>query len=150
MAEHVESSSAGTSVKLVVDTAGFPLGIIRRTAFCFVEGNYVFFQKADDKHYVVTLSPKHAPAAGFAERAAEEFENEMRNQVLREKLMRETRSVRELVIGRALFSASSDLGDPFADDFDFLDDDGDFLEDPLGIAVSWEDKYGKNKAGDDD
>lgn len=150
MAEHVESSSAGTSAKLIVDTAGFPLPIIRRTAFCFVEGNYVFFQKVDDTHYAVTLSPKKAPDADFSTRIADEFENEMRNQVLREKLMRETRAVRELVIGRALFSASSDLGDPFAEDFDFLDDDGDFLEDPLGIAVSWEDKYGKNKGGDDD
>ncbi len=74
--------------------------------------------------------------------------NELKNQVLRDKHLKATRPVRELVIGRALFSASADLGDPFADEFDFMDEGGDFLEDPLGIAVSWEQKYGKEKEED--
>jgi len=146
--EHVAVEQGKGALQLTVDTAGYPVGIIRRAAFSFVEPFFVFVNTADEGKLAITLAPKHDGDDVPGDETAEEFVNELKNQVLRDKLLKATRPVRELVIGRALFSASADLGDPFADEFDFMDEGGDFLEDPLGIAVSWEQKYGKEKEED--
>ncbi len=130
--------------RLRVDTHVFPIEIVRRTAFTFVEHCYVFLAWEDEQHLSVTLTTKRKPAdEEYLQNVAGEFANEALNQSLRDQLMKDTRSLRELIVGRALFAAVNQPS--LADDLDFLDDDddGDFLDDPLGIAVPWEEKFGK-------
>ena len=44
-------------------------------------------------------------------------------------------------MGRALYAASGEAHQDTGFDLGFPEDD-DFLDDPLGIAVPWEEKYG--------
>lgn len=73
---------------------------------------------------------------------AGEFENEALAQSWRRDIIRENQTLIEGYTSRALAGAA---GPPGLDDL--LDEDlgdlGDAFDDPLGIAVSWEEKYGK-------
>ncbi len=128
--------------QLRVDTHVFSIDIVRRTSFTFVENYYVFLAWEDEQHMLVTLTAKRMPVDdAYLQNIAGEFANEALNQALRDQLMKDTRSLRELIVGRALFAA---VNQPRVEnDLDFLDDDEDFLDDPLGIAVPWEEKFGK-------
>jgi len=80
---------------------------------------------------------------------AGEFQNEALAQAWRREIIRENQSLIEAYSSRALAGAA---GPPGLDDL--LDEDlgdlGDAFDDPLGIAVSWEEKYGKADKADDD
>ena len=61
--------------------------------------------------------------------------------------MSDTRQIRELLVGRALYAASGEEHQDMGLDLDFPEDDG-FLDDPLGIAVPWEEKYGAENSSE--
>ena len=42
------------------------------------------------------------------------------------------------------------MGPPSLDDLEKFDFSDEPFEDPLGIAMSWEEKYGKKKKGEED
>jgi hypothetical protein len=74
--------------------------------------------------------------------------NELINYSDYQKRAEGTRKLREMILQRAI--VTNDPGtkaDPITDEeFDkFLDDleDDDYLDDPEGIAIPWEEKYGK-------
>ncbi len=68
-----------------------------------------------------------------------EFKNELLNYVLRLSIAKNTGKIRDAIVERALFSALSpqETGKKGAEEV--------FEEDPLGIALPWEEKYGKEK-----
>ncbi len=142
--DFVDISTGAGSATLTVDTGVYSLDIIKRAAFCFVEFCYVFMEPSDGSHIAVTLTPKlPGPSEELLEEFIGEYANELLNQLLRDQLQADTRNARELIVGRALFAASGE-GDKADDALGFLDDDDDddFLDDPLGIAVPWEDQVG--------
>ena len=91
----------------------------------------------------VTLTPREAaPALGELRALVGEFANELLSCAWRQRLVAANRPVVEEVTRRALATA---MGPPTLDDlanFDFTDEP---FDDPLGIAVSWEEKYGKSE-----
>ena len=140
-------SEKGSSLTLMVKSAECTVSILRRTAFCFVRDCYVFMRRPDADHFEINLTPRQKPAdKAVVSELHQRFEAELKDQLLRERLLKETAVVRQLVVGQALFAPEAE-SDPFAADFDFLDDDDDFLDDPLGIAVPWEEKFTPGEAG---
>ena len=134
-------SESGSSLILLVNSAECPVTILRRTTFSFVRDCYVFLRRPTEEHFEVTLTPREHPVdRAILTQLEEKFDAEMKDQILRDRLLKETGSVRQLVVGQALFAPHT-RSDPFADDLDFLDDGDDFLDDPLGIAVPWEEKF---------
>ena len=91
----------------------------------------------------MTLAWKKGEPPGDALRAlAGEFANEILSCAWRAQITQENRGIIEAVTSKALAGA---MGPPTLEDlakFDFSDD---ALDDPLGIAMSWEEKYGKKK-----
>lgn len=145
--DFVNISEAEANATLIVDTQVYSLDIIRRAAFGFVEHNFLFLEWLDEKQVAVTVSPKQVPTSEeLLRRTVGELSNELLNQSLREQLMWDTRQIRELIVGRSLFAASGEEHEDLGFDLDFPDDDDDFLDDPLGIAVPWEEKYGADES----
>ena len=58
------------------------------------------------------------------------------------QIAKENRGIIEAVTSKALAGA---MGPPTLEDLERFDFSDDALDDPLGIAMSWEEKYGKKK-----
>ena len=119
----------------------YPLEVIYGTAYIFLDKCYVFLDKADNNQVAVRLRAKPDCGEDEFEGLVGEFENELLSQAFRRKVAQRTEAVREAIVHRALFSALPESLDLDLDD----DDDGDYLDDPLGIAVPWEERFGKEK-----
>ena len=76
------------------------------------------------------------------QRWAGEFSNELLSCAWRHQISLNNRQVLEQVTSLALAGA---MGPPSLDDLSNFDFSAPPLEDPLGIAMSWEDKYKKKK-----
>jgi His-Xaa-Ser system protein HxsD len=134
----------GQAVSLRLDVDLYPLGALYAAAYVYLDRAYVMLEAPDAAHFRVTLAWKKAPAGDPAlERLAGEFANELLSCAWRAKIAEDGRSVIESATARALAGA---MGAPSLDDLEGFDFGDKPLEDPLGIALSWEDKYGKKKS----
>ncbi|HNZ02725.1 MAG TPA: His-Xaa-Ser system protein HxsD [Myxococcota bacterium] len=130
------------------------------TAFVFLDRCYVHCDLADDDHIEVVLTPRTNSKWSLAELAGE-FKNEMVNQALRFKLARQTEKVRTMIVGRAIgesippdgqqtpapiAATVPDLPPEVAKLLSEEEESLDFLDDPFGIAIPWEEKYKKDES----
>jgi His-Xaa-Ser system protein HxsD len=138
----------GNMVTFEVDRKIYPMELIFGACFIFIDRCYVYIDRNGADKIKVTLKGKTKLTDGQLEALSGEFNNELLNQALRKKIGQTNRRIREYIVSRALFSAEpvdevepdyeggaeSDLG---------LEED--FLDDPLQIAVPWDEKYGAGK-----
>jgi His-Xaa-Ser system protein HxsD len=135
-------------VKWDIGTSTYPMDAVYGASYVFCDRCYVYLDKTADRRIVIVLQGKETLNRADLESLAGEFSNELLHQVLRTRIAKRTGKVREMIIGRALFSAEGATDDYGADDYDDLGDDADYLDDPLGIAVPWEEKYGSDEGLD--
>jgi His-Xaa-Ser system protein HxsD len=136
-------------VKWDIGTGTYPMDAVYGASYVFIDRCYVYLDKTADKRIIIVLQGKEALDKAALESLAGEFSNELLHQVLRTRIAKRTGKVREMIIGRALFSAEGATDDyGLDDDYDDLGDDADYLDDPLGIAVPWEEKYGSDEGSD--
>lgn len=145
----VRHSIAWPMTDFVVDLDIYPLDVVMAAGYSFIDRFYVLIDKESESKVKVSLSAKPGQAA---EPAAGEFLNELLGQALRREVGKKHEKVRELLLARALFGAAPKIAetswtDPAAGTTPAASngsaDDDDYLDDPLGIAVPWEEKYGK-------
>jgi His-Xaa-Ser system protein HxsD len=129
-------------VKLGVDEKIFPRPVAVAAAYVFIERCYVKLESAPNRRIQVQLKGKKKLGKSALTRLAEEFENELLHQLIRHHVAEKTSSLREVIVGRALFSAEPAGEEPAQD---AVEEELDYLDDPLGIAVPWEEKYGDDK-----
>lgn len=141
------------SIDVVVDPSLYPLEAIQAAAYVFVDRCFVLLDRAPDGRVKVTLEPREPGREEALRTAAGEFQNELLAQVLRLELARRHEKVRETLVARALFGAAPavDAAAPTDEQLGvearFVPaGDDDYLDDPLGIAVPWEEKYGAGGA----
>jgi len=124
----------------------YPLDAIYGACFVFIDRCYVFVDRPEPGKHRVVLTPKSGEADEATLRAMiGEFANELLSNAWRQQITRENRATIEAVTMQAIAGA---MGPPSLDeleDFDFTEEP---FEDPLGIAQSWEEKYGKKKPAD--
>lgn len=133
--------------RLTIREELYPLDAVFAASFTFIKDCWVVIDRADDAHWVVALTPKTAGAsAELLEQWVGGFANELLSCAYRHRLAKENRATVEAVTAAALAGA---LGPPSLEELEDFDFSNEAFEDPLGIAQSWEDKYGKKaKAGD--
>jgi His-Xaa-Ser system protein HxsD len=164
------ASKAATHRSIKADGPGFvsvhkslyPHDVLFGTAFAFLDRCYVHLDVEAADRIRIELTPRPGSPLSGAELAGE-FKNELVNQALRFKLAKQTEKVRTMIVGRAIGEAQPsdappdrgpaghqvpDLPPEVARLLAEEDDGLDFLDDPLGIAVPWEEKYGKKKDGE--
>jgi len=134
---------AARAVSLRVDASLYPVGAVYAAAYVFLDRCYVLLDRPDAAHVRVSLSWKKGdPPAGALEALAGEFANELLSCAWRARIAEESRAVIEATTARALSGA---MGAPSLDDLESFQFGDEAFEDPLGIAMSWEEKYGKQK-----
>ena len=144
------------TVDVLVDTSVYPLDVVMGAAYVFIDRCFLLLDRTPEGKVKVAFTMKPGAPADGASALAGEFQNELLAQALRAALGERHEKVREALVARALFGAAPEqrAGEvaPATDaqlgvDARFLPaTDDDYLEDPLGIAVPWEEKYAKAEA----
>jgi len=151
----VESSKPDGLDQLVVDAEHnrvvatfnrglYPLDAIYGASYIFIDRCYVLLDLPDAEHVSATLTGREAMDAEGLGELGGEFANELLAQAWRREITEYNKPLIEAVAAQALAGAT---GGPGLDGLDELSGEMDFseetFEDPLGIAMSWEEKYGK-------
>jgi His-Xaa-Ser system protein HxsD len=135
-------------IRWTIGLATYPLDAVYGACYVFLDRCYVFLDRPDRRRILVTLRARAAAGAPALEALAGDFAAELLHQVLRVRIAERTGKLREMIIGRALYSAGAGpdeetvAGPPEP----LPGADADYLEDPLGIAIPWEEKYGQDAA----
>ena len=132
------------SIAVLLDEAIFPRAVGLAAAYRFLDRCYVLLETRPKGHLHVRLKGKEALNESSLRALAGEFGNELVHQLVRHQVSERTDQLRATIVGRALLSAdpslSSDALDPGTPEQPL-----DYQDDPLGIAVPWEEKYGDRK-----
>ena len=134
------------SVTLTVDAAVYPLEAVYGASYIFIDRCFVLLDRPRAGSVAVTLTPKKgAEGAEVLRQMAGEFANELLTQAWRLKIVEENRVLLETVTTQALAGATarSAPAEPSLDDLASFDFTEESFDDPLGIAMSWEEKYKK-------
>jgi len=134
------------SVTLTVDAAVYPLEAVYGAAYIFIDRCFVLLDRPKAGSVSVTLADKKGAAdADALRRMAGEFANELLTQAWRQKIVEENRVILETVTTQALAGAAARpvSSEPSLDDLASFDFTEESFDDPLGIAMSWEEKYKK-------
>ncbi|MEB2312609.1 MAG: His-Xaa-Ser system protein HxsD [Sorangiineae bacterium] len=149
---NVDKTIDTDTLVLEFDEALYPKDAIYGAAYIFIDRCYVHLDRPSPSRVSVRMKLKPGVERELGELAGE-FENELLGQAWRRQIVEENRQLIEQVTTQALAGAA---GPPGLDDLLAMDiDDETAFEDPLGIAMSWEDKYKKKgsdvkmKAGDE-
>jgi His-Xaa-Ser system protein HxsD len=137
----VSVSATERSVSMAIDSELYPLQALYGAAYIFLDRCYVFIDRPEAGKYRVTLTAKESVEEPEAlRRLVGEFANELLSCAWRHQVTQDNRVAIETVTVQAIAGA---MGEPSLDDladFDFTDE---ALDDPLGIAQSWEEKHGR-------
>lgn len=141
-----QAELADHAVRLCVDESAYGLDAVYGAAFTFLDRAFVFLDRADEGQVRVTLTDKSGAADVGALRAmVGEFANELLACAWRKRITEAHRETLEAVTMRAISGA---MGPPSLEelaDFDFTEE---LFEDPLGIALNWEEKHSASKDGE--
>ena len=146
-------------VVIRVNSTVYPVEAVLAAGYNIIDHYYLLIDRDGEAHFTASIWRKNGSAAAEAEIEAL-FLDELVNEALRLKIAERNQKVREMIINKALYSASNqpqadpqggvdelqlDDDDLDLSDFDLDEDDPDCLDDPLGIAVPWEEKFGKEE-----
>jgi His-Xaa-Ser system protein HxsD len=150
MISRVENGNVGVDtennrVEITVDRSLYPLDALYGAAYIFIDRCFVLLDSPDETTLRVWLSGRETLDADALRTLAGEFGNELLAQTWRRRVVEQNRPVIEAVSARAFSGA---LPPSPVEALDDLDLSGDAFDDPLGIAVPWEEKYGK-KGGEE-
>lgn len=126
-----------------VRATGFALAAALRAAYHRI-GTFHVACDLEDGVPVITLSSKSAQGDAALEIAAEALARELPDAELRTELLAKNQGDREYLFARALFGAEA------ADQERMLAEIASVGagDDPLGIAMPWEEKYGPKRGGE--
>ena len=139
--------------EFVVKQSLFDKHVLLRVAYSFIDDYYVYLDAKSDDEWIIKLKLKNNSPVKNLEKLEGEFRNALVNETFREALLTKTQAVKEMIVARALYGAdntqrANDMPDSNTvmqnKDFSYIEEEmDDYLEDPLGIAVPWEEKYKK-------
>jgi His-Xaa-Ser system protein HxsD len=144
--------TAGRSVTLEVDAEVHSRDAVFGAAYVFIDRCYVWLDKAADGKLKVELTARPGQDVSL-EALAGEFGNELLAQSTRATVYEHNAQLVQAIVNRALRGAGAGGGAtaPGIDlsELESLELEDEPFDDPLGIAMSWEQKYGKSAPEDD-
>lgn len=124
----------------------YPLEAIYGACYVFIDRAYLFLDGDPKKEIKVFIKGKQELKLKDIEKIAGEFKNEILNYILRLSIAKNTKKIRETIVERALFSVLPHEEElKKISESEQIDKKTITEDDPLGIAVPWEEKYGKKK-----
>jgi His-Xaa-Ser system protein HxsD len=119
----------------------YPLEAIYAASFHFIDDYYIHLDSRKQGTVEITIKNKQK-AGKLPANLTENFFNELIYCASRIFAAKRNKKIREFIVGRALFSA---VGEETAVDQPGQNGEGSYKEDPLGIAIPWEEKATRKK-----
>jgi His-Xaa-Ser system protein HxsD len=126
-------------VAVTIDRSLYSLEAIYGAAYVFIDRCYVLLDAPEPGRVQVELRGREPLDAEALGRLAGEFGNELLTQAFRQQVAQNNRMILEAVTAKAMAGALGRLEEPAGEP----PIEADAFDDPLGIAVPWEEKYGK-------
>ena len=126
-----------------INTKLYPIEAIYGAAYVFIDKAYVFLDGNPEKEVLVQLKGKKDLTVKDIKKLASEFLNELLSSSLRSQISKNNSKIREYIVGAALIGASGEISEEKTESIEKKE----WEEDPLGIAVPWEEKYKKRGTG---
>jgi len=125
-----KNNKENNMIKFELDIKVYPQEAIIGASYAFLDRIYIFLDSKKKDKIEVNIKSKKKISASSLKRLKDEFLNELLYNAMRIVSAKRNKKIREFIVGRALFSAVEEA-------------EAESLDDPLGIAVPWEEKYGK-------
>ncbi len=126
------------TIKFSFNLKDYPLEALYGATYVFIDQAYLFLDSKNKRKIDVHLKGKKKLSNKKLEILKGEFLNELLNYTMRVNLAKGNRKLREFTVGQALVSA-------YGNEEVVQKNEMQYQDDPLGIAVPWEEKYGKKK-----
>jgi His-Xaa-Ser system protein HxsD len=137
----LRTTLAPDRVELDLDAAVFPRDAVYGAAFAFIDRCYVRLDRPAAGRLGIVLRPKSGAIDGEA--LAAEVQAELHAQAFRVRLAEDGSELTAAIVNGA-FGAPAASGGASIDDL--ASDDAIGLDDPLGIALQWEEKHAAQAA----
>lgn len=118
----------------------YPIVVIEKAISNFMENAYIKIKTENGKKVIVQLVLKIVNNKENLEKIIGDFYNELLREALRYEISKETKNLRELIVGRALYTTCIELDDDSSKQFEQKENkQEDNLEDYdlNDIAVNW-------------
>ncbi len=127
-----------------LDASLYPVEAVYSAAYVFIDRCYVLLDRPEATQLRVVLAPKRPEEDLIAQLRplVGELANELVSAAWRHRITTQNRAQIEAVTLQAVAGA---MGPPTLDDLESFDFTDEAFEDPLGIAMSWEEKYAKKR-----
>ncbi len=135
-------------VTIPIDTKVYPLDVIYGASYVFIDRAYIFLEESGKK-VLVNIKGKKKMVPKKLEDLGGEFLNELLNFGLRHQISKNNKKLREYIAGVVLFSASKANPSSASAGGEIKGEDDEWMDDPLGIAVPWEEKFKGFESKDD-
>ncbi len=144
--DQIDADVSARAVTVSVDESVYPLDAVYGASYTFLDRCYVLLDRTAPSRVRIMLTPKkEATTEAELRHWAGELQNELLSCAWRAQIVRENRAVIEAVTLQAVSGA---MGPPSLDDLKDFDFSEEPFEDPLGIGLSWEEKYKKKPAAE--
>ena len=127
--------------------------VIYCAAYIFIDNHYILLDGDPEKEIIVKIIPKNEEKDNL-EKIGKEFINELLTYGFYKKQTEKNSRIREILLQSALLS--TEIAQPHVpkteieeiEKFSNEMSEKDFIEDPEGIAIPWEEKYGNKSKKD--
>ena len=115
----------------------YSLDVVYSAGYVLMDRAYVVIDGDPEEEIIVELRPKKRDDLEILGR---DFNNELINYAVYKSQSEANREVKETIVKRALLT---NVGEEEAEEKEEDFEDESYLDDPEGIAIPWEEKYGK-------
>ncbi|TSA45803.1 His-Xaa-Ser system protein HxsD [bacterium] len=127
-----------------LNAKNYPKEAIYSAAYIFLDRAYVYLDGDPEKEVIVFLKGKENLNKPQLEALRGEFLNELLNYLLRVEVAQSNQKIREYIVASSLVASLP--GELLNQSAQTETESSDWKEDPLGIAVPWEEKNKKKSA----
>jgi len=120
----------------------YSIEAVYAAAYVFVDRAYIYLDGDPQKEIVVSLKGKRRLGKNELDSLKGEFLNELLDYLLRVQISQKNQKIREYIVASVLLSVLPQGSSPDCDGSEEADD---WKNDPLGIAVPWEEKCQEKK-----
>jgi His-Xaa-Ser system protein HxsD len=135
------------SLSFNVKQSLYPLDVVYAVCYSYFDKVYVYLDQKEKNSVDVTMIAKVGTSSVDLEKIKGEFHNDLIFSALRHDISKKNKRIRESIVFAALFSAQGNDTDSLLGVGDNSEEETDlkWQDDPLGIAIPWEEKKRKSR-----